>query len=390
MIPYGQHYVDEDDIQAVVDCLRGGVLTQGDYVSQFEQAVADYVGVRYAVAVSNGTAALHLAAIAADIKPQHAVITSPVTFVASANAALYVGARPVFADVNTNVNLSRDTIAAVLAQTPDVRAIIPVHFAGLPCEMDEIKAVADEFGAVVVEDAAHALGARYPDGQMVGCCANSLMTTFSFHPVKAIATGEGGMVTTNDKRIYQRLLSLRNHGINKGSDVFKNVDASLTKGVVNPWYYEMQELGFNYRITDIQCALGLSQLSKLDDFVFRRRCLVKRYDRAFANSSVVQAAQKDGRELSAHHLYPVRIDFDALGIDRATLMHKLKKRQIITQVHYIPVPAQPYYQSLGFDANDYPNALQCYREILSLPLYYKLTDEQQDHVIAVLNESLVS
>jgi perosamine synthetase len=389
VIPYGRHHIDEADIQAVVDCLRSGALTQGPKIAEFEQAVASYVGARYAVAVSSGTAGLHLAALAAGLCPGTALVTSPITFVASANAALYTGARIVFADVDgETANLSPNALEESLAQNPDIRAVIPVHFAGLPCDMVAIQALADGAGAVIIEDGAHAFGACYPDGQMVGCCAHSLMTVFSFHPVKAIAAGEGGMITTNDEQVYRSLLRLRSHGINKGDDPLQCPDAAETDGVPNPWYYEVQELGFNYRITDIQCALALSQIAKLDRFLARRRQLAYRYDRVFADSGMIQPAQKKGREWSAHHLYPVRINFDAVGTSRAVLMKQLRQRSVISQVHYIPVPAHPYFRRLGFNPEDYPNAQQYYQQALSIPLYYDLTDQQQDDVIAMLNEFL--
>lgn len=389
IISYGRHHVDEADIQAVVDCLRSGALTQGPKVAEFEQAVSAYVGVRYAVAVSNGTAALHLAALAAGIGSASTVVTSPITFVASANAALYVGARPVFADIDPEtVNISPSALAETLSRNPDTKAVIPVHFAGLPCDMVAVKTAADKVGAMIIEDAAHALGSRYIDGRMVGSCAHSLMTTFSFHPVKSITTGEGGMITTNDEQIYLRLLRLRSHGINKGSDEFVDQEAAYTDGIPNPWYYEMRELSFNYRITDIQSALGLSQIAKLDKFVKRRRHLVARYDEAFTGLTLIQPAQVSGRDRSAHHLYPVRIDFDAAGVSRAELMNQLRARGIISQVHYIPVPAHPYYRHLGFCPDSYPNAQAYYRQALSIPLFYDLTEEQQDTVIALLKELL--
>lgn len=282
MIPYGKHHVEEDDIQAVAAVLRGGVLTQGPAVEAFESAIAGYVGAKYAIAVSSGTAGLHLAAMVAGVGPGAALITSPITFVASANAGLYAGGRVVFADVDFGtVNMSPASLEKALADNSDVKAIVPVHFAGLPCDMLAIKSLADKAGAAVIEDAAHALGATYSNGSKVGCCENSLMTVFSFHPVKAIAAGEGGMITTNDETVYRRLLRLRSHGINKLNDPLLLSGQAYTDGVLNPWYYEVQELGFHYRITDIQCALGLSQLKKLDKFLERRRILVERYDAAF-------------------------------------------------------------------------------------------------------------
>lgn len=387
MIPYGKHHIDEDDIQAVVDVLRSGVLTQGPAVEAFEQAIAEYVGAKYAVAVSSGTAALHLAALVAGLKPGASLVTSPITFVASANAGLYVGGRIVFADIDPDtVNISPDALKDALAKNTDARVVIPVHFAGLPCDMPAIKSIADQAGAVVIEDAAHALGASYPDGQRVGSCAYSLMTIFSFHPVKAIAAGEGGMITTNDEPTYRKLLRLRSHGINKLGDPMQLPEQAETNGVRDPWYYEMQELGFHYRITDMQCGLALSQLKKLDRFIARRLALVKRYDEAFAGMRNCRPAQAAGREQSGHHLYVLRIDFDSIGLNRAQLMQELKSREIGSQVHYIPVPAHPHYHRLGFKPEDYPNAQKYYQEALSIPLFYDLTDEQQLAVIAAIKE----
>lgn len=387
MIPYGKHHLDEEDIQAVVDVLRSGALTQGPAVEAFEQAVAEYVGVKFAIAVSSGTAGLHLSALATGVGPGNSLITSPITFVASANAALYAGGRPVFADINPDtVNMFPGSLKDVLAKNPDTRAVVPVHFAGLPCDMPAIKTAADEAGAMVIEDAAHALGAQYPDGKRVGCCAHSLMTVFSFHPVKAIAAGEGGMITTNDEPTYRRLLRLRSHGINKLDDPFQLPEQVKPNGVRDPWYYEMQELGFHYRITDIQCGLALSQFKKLDKFITRRRELVKAYDKGFAGMRNCRAAQVAGREQSGHHLYVLRIDFDAAGLTRAQLMQELRARQIGSQVHYIPLPAQPHYRRLGFRPEDYPNAQHYYQEALSIPLFYDLTDEQQKQIIVAIAE----
>lgn len=389
LISYGRQHIDEDDVQAVVNCLRSSALTQGPLVFQFEQAVAAYVGARYAVAVSSGTAGLHLAALAAGVGPANALLTSPITFVATPNAALFAGGTPIFADIEANtVNISLAAIKEKLAKHTEIRVISPVHFAGLPCDMAAIKKMADGAGAVIVEDAAHALGSRYADGSQVGNCRYSLMTVFSFHPVKSITTGEGGLITTNDEGTYRKLLRLRSHGINKEADTYLWPDNAQTNGVPNPWYYEMQELGFHYRITDIQCALGLSQLKKLDAFVARRQALVKRYDAAFAGLNLIRPAQAAGRAHSAHHLYPVRINFADVGTTRAVFMGELRRRGVITQVHYIPVTMQPFYQQLGCVNADYPQANAYYAEALSLPLYVDLTDSQQDSVIALLLELL--
>jgi perosamine synthetase len=387
MIPYGRHYIDEDDIRAVGDLLRNGALTQGPVIDAFENAVAEYVGARYAVAISSCTAGLHLSALAAGVGPGTTLITSPITFVASSNAALYAKAQPAFADVDPDtINMSPRCLRDALRRYPATRAVIPVHFAGLPCDMPEIKAAADEAGAVIIEDAAHALGATYADGRRVGSCAYSLMTVFSFHPVKAIAAGEGGIVTTNDKRAYRHLLRLRSHGINKCDDPLQLTDQASTEGIPNPWYYEMQELGFHYRITDIQCALALSQFSKLERFIARRRQLVKAYDSAFTNLKNARPAQCTGRDRSGHHLYVLRINFEAIGTHRGEFMRALRSLDIGSQVHYIPVPAHPYYRSMGFDPEDFPNAQSYYREALSIPLFYSLTDDQQHRIIEVITE----
>ena len=387
MIPYGKHHIDEQDIQAVVDVLRSGTLTQGPAIESFEQAIANYVGVKYAIAVSSGTAALHLAALAAGVGPGASLITSPITFVASANAALYAGGRVVFADIDPDtVNMSPGDLSEALASNVDACAVIPVHFAGLPCDMPAIKLVADQAGAVVIEDAAHALGAQYADGQRVGSCAYSLMTIFSFHPVKAIAAGEGGMITTNDEPTYRKLLRLRCHGINKLDDPFELPEQAKTDDVRDPWYYEMQELGFHYRITDIQCALALSQFEKLNRFIACRRTLVSKYDEQFAGMRNCRPAQAMGRDQSGHHLYVLRIDYDAAGLSRGQLIRELGRRQIGSQVHYIPVPAHPHYRRLGYRPEDYPNAQKYYQEGLCIPLFYDLTDEQQEQVIAAVKE----
>lgn len=387
MIPYGRHYIDQDDIDAVTDILRNGALTQGPSVEAFERAVAEYVGAKYAVAVSSATAGLHLAALVAGVGPGSALITTPITFVASANAALYAGGDPQFADIDsTTLNLSPDSLRKALTRHQNTRAIIPVHFGGLPCDMVRIEEVASSAGAVVIEDAAHALGATYADDRRVGCCANSLMTVFSFHPVKLIAAGEGGLITTNDLGVYRRLLRLRSHGINKATDPLIRTELAMTGATANPWYYEMQELGFHYRITDIQCALALSQLKKLERFIERRRELARFYDSEFAGFKNLQPAQPTGRENSSHHLYVLRIDFANAGTSRADLMLELRSRGIGTQVHYIPVPDQPVYERRGCRTADFPAAAAYYEQALSIPLYFGLTDEQQSMVIHTLRE----
>lgn len=387
MIPYGRHHVDAEDIAAVVDILSGKQLTQGPMIDAFEAAVASYVGARYAIAVSSGTAALHLAAMAAGVGPGRRLITSPITFVASANAALYCGGSVAFADIDpATVNMSPAALEAALAAHPDTAAVIPVHFGGLPCDMAALTRIARAHGAIVIEDAAHALGARQADGTPVGSCSQSDMTCFSFHPVKAIAAGEGGMITTNDTALYRRLIRLRSHGINKLDDPFHAPEAAVENGQSNPWYYEMQELGYHYRITDIQCALALSQMKKLDSFIARRRALARTYDAAFATFRHLRPAQPEGRDRSGLHIYVLRIDHAAIGKTRGDVMRALRDRGVGSQVHYIPVPLQPHYARLGFGPADCPAAMDYYGQALSIPLFYDLTDAQQAEVITALRD----
>jgi UDP-4-amino-4,6-dideoxy-N-acetyl-beta-L-altrosamine transaminase len=356
-------------------------------VEAFENAIARYVGAKYAVAVSSGTAALHLAASAAGVGPGTSLVTSPITFVASANAARYCEGDVLFADIDPEtINMSPDALREVLLKNSNVKAIIPVHFAGLPCDMIAIKNLADTSRAAVIEDAAHALGATYPNGKRVGCCENSLMTIFSFHPVKAIAAGEGGMITTNDEATYRKLIRSRSHGINKLDDALQVQVEAFADGEQNPWYYEMQELGFHYRITDIQCGLALSQFSKLDSFISRRRDLVKNFDWAFAGMKNFCPAQTSGRDQSGHHLYVLRIDFKQIALTRGQVMKKLREYGIGSQVHYIPVPSHPYYRQLGFKPEHYSNAQLFYEQALSIPLFFDLTDDQQNQVIQAIKE----
>ena len=385
MIPYGRQFIDGDDIQAVVDVLRSGVLTQGPKIELFEHAVAEYVGAKYAVAVSSGTAALHLSAMAAEVGPGSTLVTSPITFVASANAGLYVGAKVAFVDIDPlTINMSPSALEGVLNRNLSTKAVVPVHFAGLPCDMVAIQKLADKSGAVVIEDAAHALGATYPSGKRVGSCESSLMTCFSFHPVKAIAAGEGGIVTTNDEAIYRKLMRLRSHGINKLDDSFLLTEQANDNTGPNPWYYEMQELGFHYRITDIQSALAVSQMKKLDTFIAHRKALAGRYDQAFSDEHFIRPAQGIRKISSGNHIYPVRIDFKAIGKTRRQVMLALREKGVGTQVHYIPVPMHPLYRRMGHKPADQPEAMRYYSEALTIPLFFNLSFDEQDSVIATL------
>lgn len=382
IIPYGKHYIDEDDISAVVEVLRHKNLTQGDEVESFEMAVAKFVGAKYAVAMSSWTAGLHMANLALGIKKGDKVVTSPITFVATSNSVIYCGAEPIFSDIDIDsITLCPKKLEETIKNNPNVKVLIPVHYAGVSCDMEAISHLANKYNLSIIEDAAHALGAKHSDGSMVGSCKYSDMTGFSFHPVKSIAAGEGGMITTNDYSLYKTLLRLRSHGINKLDDTFVNKEQSITNTKVNPWYYEMQELGYNYRITDIQCALGKSQLRKLNSFITRRKNLVKRYDKAFSNSYSINPIQNEFRAISSHHLYVVRINFDRINKSRAEVMTLLKKSGIITQVHYIPVTSHPYYADLKYNSKYYKNVMQFYKECLTLPLYFTLSNEEQDIVI---------
>jgi UDP-4-amino-4,6-dideoxy-N-acetyl-beta-L-altrosamine transaminase/dTDP-4-dehydrorhamnose reductase len=399
IIPYGKHYIDEDDIQSVVDVLRHGMLTQGPKVVEFENKIANYVGAKYAVAVANGTAALHLACMALEIGKGDEVITTTNTFVATSNSILYVGAKPIFVDIdNRTLNIDIDQIEQTILDSNNIKAIFPVHFAGLPCDMERIKQLADKYNLIIVEDASHALGATYNDGSKVGNCQYSDMTTLSFHPVKGIAAGEGGMITTNDKSLYHKLTLLRSHGITKGNFEFPgiskpdksliNKDEALENGELKRWYYEMQYLGYNYRITDIQCALAISQMNKIDLFLNARKSMVRYYDQAFSGTSNITPLQTHGRDNSSHHIYVVSIDFDKIKMSRNQFMKELVKQGVGSQVHYIPVVNQPYYQNMGYEIAQYPSTSQYYQNALSIPLFYGLSNADQKLVVSSIKKLL--
>ena len=399
IIPYGRHYIDEDDIQAVVNVLKYGMLTQGPKVAEFESRIADYVGAKYAVAVSNGTAALHLASMALELGNCDEVITTPNTFVATSNSILYLGAKPVFVDIDPKtLNIDVERIEDTIKISKNIKAIFPVHFAGLPCDMKQIKKLADKYNLAVLEDASHALGATYNNGNKVGNCEYADMTCFSFHPVKGISAGEGGMITTNDFDIYRKLTLLRSHGITKGNFEFPgisrpdnslvNKDAALEDGKLKRWYYEMQSLGFNYRITDIQSALAISQMGKIDLFLDARRSMVKAYDKVFKDIPNITPLQAHGRDNSSHHIYVVSIEFDKIGMTRHQFMEKLAEQGVGSQVHYIPVVSQPYYQGIGYSVEQYPVTDAYYQNTLSIPLYYGLSSIDQELVVSSIKELL--
>lgn len=387
MIPYGRHCVDEDDVRAVAEVLRGDLLTQGPKAAEFERRVADYVGARHAVSVANGTAALHLACLAAGVGPGDTLVTSPNTFLASANCAIYVGARPAFCDIDPEtLNLDRAALETAFREHKAVKAVVPVHFAGLPCDMEAITRLARGNGALVIEDACHALGGTYADGSRVGNCRYADMSVFSFHPVKLIAAGEGGIVTTNDETLYRKLLLLRNHGMTKLESELTDATQAYEAGAVNPWYYEMQALGYNYRITDLQCALAISQFAKIDRFVARRREIAQRYDEVLHGLPGIELPQRGQRARSGNHLYVTRMDFPRLGLTRGEVMLALRAKGIGSQVHYIPVPYQPYYRAHGYGEGSWPNAGRYYEQALTIPLYHSMSDEDVAAVVAAVTD----
>lgn len=365
--------------------MRFGSLTQGPRIEQFESEMAKKLGVKYAVAVSSATAGLHLAALALKLPKGAKVITSPISFVASSNSLLYAGYVPEFVDIDRRtLNVNVDLLENQVKTDSSIMALLPVHFAGLPCDMEEINRIAKEHNLKVIEDAAHALGANYKTGEKVGSCIYSDMTVLSFHPVKSITTGEGGMVTTNDIDLYRSLLRLRSHGISKLDDEFQNLLLSRTSGSINPWYYEMVELGFNYRMTEIQAVLGINQLRRLDKFIAKRRKKVQTYLRLLKGQEIIRFAQDCELNTSSHHILPVRIDFPKTGFSRNTFMKALRASGVGSQVHYIPIPLQPYYKSLGYDILEIPEALAYYEECLTLPLYPDLKYLEQKKVSKVL------
>lgn len=397
VLPYGRHAIDEDDIAAVRAVLCGDWLTTGPAVRRFETALAGRTGAAQAVSCANGTAALHLACLALDLRPGDSVIVPAITFVATANAARLCGAEVVFADVDPMSGLMEAAhLAAALAEAERrglaPRIVFPVHLAGQCADLAAIARLARARGLAVVEDACHAIGTvecRIDGTEVaVGACAHSDMTVFSFHPVKTIAAGEGGAVTTQSTALAERLRRLRGHGIVRDETLFEDRVEAFEQAVVNPWYYEMVELGLNYRLSDINCALALSQLRKLDRFVVIRRALAALYDAHLARfAPVLERARQHGRSLPAWHLYTVLIDFEAAGITRGQLMRDLEADGIRTQVHYIPVPRQPYYRKLYGDL-DLPGADAYYRRTLSLPLYVGMTGADVERVTRSLERLL--
>jgi UDP-4-amino-4,6-dideoxy-N-acetyl-beta-L-altrosamine transaminase len=376
-IPYGKQYITQEDQEAVVEALHSDFLTQGPKIAEFEKNFARYIGCKYAVAVSNGTAALHLALLAFGIKKGDRIITTPITFVASANAALYCGAEVYFADIDSDTYvISIDSVRKLLAMHPKgyFKAIIPVDFAGYPVNLEELNILAREYDLFILEDACHSPGGYFIDSKNTNQnCGNGIFTdaaVFSFHPVKHIAAGEGGMITTNDGKLHKKLLLLRTHGITKENMQF-DFPESEKQGL---WYYEMQELGYNYRITDIQAALANSQLKRANEGIVKRHQIAKKYRESFQNTSIKMQKQ-DEKYFNAHHLFVIEVE------DRKGLYDYLKDNGIHTQIHYIPVHLMPYYKQFGWKEGDFPNAENYYTHCISLPMYPTLKEEEQEFVI---------
>lgn len=374
MLPYGKQWIDDDDIEAVVQVLKSDLLTQGPAIDRFERKVAQYVGGLYAVAFSNGTAALHAACFAAGISTGDEVITSPITFLASSNCVLYMGGTPVFADIKADTwNLDSDAVRKRISTR--TKAIIPVDFAGQPADMDAIMDIADTFGLTVIHDAAHSLGASY-NGRKVGTLGH--MTMFSFHPVKGVTTGEGGIIVTDNETYYRKLMMFRNHGMTKEQSLMEYYDG--------PWYYEMHELGYNYRMTDLQAALGESQMNKLDRFVQRRREIVRTYDEAFSGMPGLSTPYQDVSAQSAWHLYVIRWSTERFATSRKEIFQALRQENIGVHVHYIPVYKQPFYKRLGYVEENCPEAEAYYREAITLPLFPTMTDQDIYDVITAVRK----
>lgn len=385
IIPYGRQDISDADIQAVVDVLRSDFLTQGPAVPAFEKSIADYCGAKHAIAVNSATSALHIACLALGIGPDDTVWTTPITFVASANCALYCGAKVDFVDIDPRTyNMSTERLAAKLAQAEKTgtlpKLVIPVHLCGQPCNMESIHALGQRYGFNIIEDASHAIGGRYRD-EPIGNCRYSDITVFSFHPVKIITAGEGGMTLTNNPQLAKRMKLLRSHGITS------DVEDMVAQPVEELWYYQQVGLGFNYRMTDIHAALGLSQMQRLDEFVNKRHLIAKRYAELFADLPIVIPWQHPDA-YSGLHLYVIRLKSREIKKAQREVFDALRAAGILVNLHYIPVYRQPYYAGLGFEAGYCPEAELYYHEAISLPMYPGLTEEDQDTVLRALLASL--
>lgn len=389
-IPYGRQNITDDDIQAVIETLKSDYLTQGPKIKEFEEAFAKYIGCKYAVAVSNGTAALHISALSLNVKPGDKVITTPITFVASANCIKYCGGEVVFADIDPETYLiDINSVRKLLQSSPKgtYKGIVVVDFAGRSVNLEEFRKLADEYGIWIIEDACHSPGGYFVDSKgnnsKCGSCEYTELAIFSFHPVKHIACGEGGMVTTNDLELYKELNRLRSHGITKGDDIYTNSICFATGGYAEEkeypaWYMEMQQIGFNYRITDIQSALGLSQLKRAESGLAIRKKIAEKYFKSFQDKSYLlrQSGLVEGH---AYHLYVVEVE------DRLGLFKHLRENKIFAQIHYIPAHLMPYYRQFGWKEGDLPNSENYYRHCISIPMYPTLSEEEQEYVIETID-----
>ena len=386
MIPYSRQTISFFDALSVARQIKFKSLTQGLKINDFEEKVAKYVGSRFAVAVSSGTAGLHLAHLALGEAPGSKVITSPISFVASANSIIYAGQKPIFIDIDPNTgNISLEKLEEAIGRY-QIKTVVPVHYAGFPCDMEKIFDICKKESIHIIEDAAHALGAEYSSGEKIGSCKYSDLTVFSFHPVKSITTGEGGIITTNNEDLYLKLVKLRTHGIAKNDQPVQNKILGLTNGKRNAWYYEMEQLGFHYRLTEIQAALGVSQMRKIDKFIRARRKVAKRYNKSLKKLNNIEILKSNENMVGAFHLYPIKIKFEKIMISKNDLINGLKKLGIMSQVHYIPIPLHPYYKNLGYTVTELPNAIDFYYRILSIPIYPGFSALKQRKVIRSLDK----
>jgi UDP-4-amino-4,6-dideoxy-N-acetyl-beta-L-altrosamine transaminase len=384
MIPYGRQHITQADIDAVVDVLKSPFLTQGSQVPAFEQAIASYTGASYGVAVNSATSALHIACLALGLGQGDWLWTVPNTFVASANCGLYCGAQVDFVDIDpVTLNMSVDALSKKLAlakaENRLPKVVIPVHFSGEPCDMAAIHALSQQYGFAIIEDASHAIGGKY-QGKPIGNGEYSDITVFSFHPVKIITTAEGGLATTNRADLAEKMQLLRSHGVTRDTNL-------MTQASEGGWYYQQVDLGFNYRMTELQAALGVSQMTLLDTFIARRHQLAKRYDELLKDLPII-LPMRHPENCSALHLYPIQVKANS-GKTRKQVFDYLRANDIGVNVHYIPVHTQPYYQAMGFATGDFPNSEAYYQAAISLPLYYDLTEAEQDTVVAVLTQAFM-
>jgi len=377
-LPYSHQWIDDEDIKSVVNVLKSDWITQGPKIKEFEEAIAKFTGAKYAVALSSGTAALHAAYFVAGINKDDEIITSSITFLSTANAALFLQAHPVFIDIEKDTgNINFDLIEEAI--TNKTKAIVPVDYSGHPVDLEKISEIAKRYNLLVIEDACHALGAEYKD-EKIGSCKYSDITVFSFHPVKSITTGEGGMVLTNNKKYYEKLIMFRQHGVTKNRINRISFINGKFESVSGDWYYEMQFLGYNYRLTDIQCALGISQLKKLDKSIKRRREIAKRYNEIFKNNSFFDLPVEKKYAKSSWHLYPIKLKDKYKG-KKKEIFANLRKKRLGVQVHYIPVYWQPYYRKLGYKKGICPVAEDFYQREISIPLYSAMSNEDVKYVI---------